>query len=191
MAIVRRMNIMNYFLVLINLYIFLIISSCDNDKHIHTYSLPKNQKIVNKLDKKVNDINSLTWNKPSSWKVSSGSSMRLASFDVPYKYGVGDLSVIKLQGDGGGISSNINRWRRQLNLSPISLAYIEKQLTFYKGYIGEYSVIEIYDSSNVNAFICAIIPYNDVTIFVKLSIKSSGNIEVKNDFINFCNTLKI
>ena len=43
----------------------------------------------------------LVWTKPASWISSEGSSMRIASFSVPYKGGVGDLSVIQLSGEGG------------------------------------------------------------------------------------------
>lgn len=180
-----------YYIFIIKVVSLFILNSCSENNSIRTYNLPKNLKVNTEVDKNVESTKNLLFNKPTSWKSSSGSSMRIASFDVPYKYGVGDLSVIQLDGDGGGISSNVNRWRRQLSLEPLAIADIESKLSIYEGVIGKYSVIEIVDIEEENAFLCAIIPSNGLTIFVKLSLKYSGIEHVKNDFIFFCNSINI
>ena len=65
-------------------------------------------------------ISNLYWELPKGWIPSKGHSMRLASFDVPFSSGVGDLSIVSLSGISGGLLANVNRWRGQINLDPIS-----------------------------------------------------------------------
>ena len=100
--------------------------------------------------------------------------MRLASFAIPYSGGTGDLSVIQLGGDGGGLKSNVNRWRGQLNLEPMSLIEIEKDIVKEEGQLNIYSIIQIINQEMDSAFLCAIIPTGNYTIFVKLSLKPNG-----------------
>ena len=99
-----------------------------------SYQLKKTNKpkTIDKVIKNKNISTKLIWGKPNSWVPSEGSSMRLASFAIPYSGGTGDLSVIQLGGDGGGLKSNVNRWRGQLNLEPISLMEIENIITIFK-----------------------------------------------------------
>ena len=117
--------------------------------------------------------------------------MRLVSFSVPYSLGLGDLSVIKLEGDGGGLLSNINRWRRQLNLDPLNIDEIEQNIVNMNGKLGSYKLIQIQNEETDNAFLCAILPLVDKTIFVKLALSPMGITEVENDFISFCSALNI
>ena len=172
----------------------LIISlSCTMNDNTRSYQLAKtNQpKTTNKELPKKNKSTELIWENPNSWVSSEGSSMRLASFAIPYSGGTGDLSVIQLGGDGGGLKSNVNRWRRQLNLEPISIIEIEKNIIKKKGLLGTYTIIQIVNQEMDNAFLCTIIPIGNYTIFVKLSLKPIGMIEVKDDFITFCSSLNI
>ena len=115
--------------------------------------------------------------------------MRLASFSVPYSGGSGDLSVIKLAGTGGGLESNVNRWRRQLKLESLSLVEIEKNIIKKEGSLGPYSIKQIINEKMASGFLCAIIPTGSYTIFVKLSLRPMGIIEVKDDFITFCSSV--
>ena len=61
------------------------------------------------------------WTKPESWKEQPLSEMRIGSFKVEGSNGdSADVSVIAFPGEAGGLISNINRWRGQLQLSPLS-----------------------------------------------------------------------
>lgn len=61
----------------------------------------------------------LHWQTPAGWSEEPTSSLRQANFRVP-----GDdraecyLTVLK--GDGGGLAPNVNRWRRQMSLEPLT-----------------------------------------------------------------------
>ena len=99
--------------------------------------------------------------------------------------------MIQLGGNGGGLESNVNRWRQQLALGPLSLNEIEKNIISKEGKLSTYSMIEIVNHEMKSAFLCAIITTSDNTIFVKLSLSSKGIPEVIDDFITFCSSLNI
>ena len=175
------------------LYIIIILNISCEKNHIRTYKLSKVVKLDNNsFDSiKLKKTNSKyhNWVIPDYWKKSQGSEMRLASFDVNYSGEVGDVSVIKLSSDGGGLLSNINRWRRQLNLDPLILDEINNLLINKTGKLGSYDIVEIINEKESQSFICAIIPDQFSTIFVKLSINRDVMHMVKDDFINFCSSL--
>ena len=93
----------------IYLFLFTISLSCSINDNTRTYQLRKiNKPIITEKGQAQKDKSTkLIWEKPASWIPSEGSSMRLASFAIPYSGGTGDLSVIQLGGDGGGLEENV------------------------------------------------------------------------------------
>ena len=180
--------------VLIFYGIIFLLLSCNTGDNIRTYKLAKaaSSKVMNTSEKQnISTSAELIWDVPDTWILTSGSSMRIASFNVPYLNEFGDLSVIKLGGSGGGIESNINRWRRQLSLEPISLMEIEKDIINKDGKLGSYQTIKIINQNLESAFLCAILPIDEHTIFVKLALKPEGISIVKDDFFHFCSSINI
>ena len=173
------------------LLILLFLVGCDND-NIETYRVAKSPSITKNIQTSSTSGNSLKWDTPKGWIQSSGSKMRLASFNIPYSAGYGDLSIMVLSGDGGGVEANINRWRGQISLEPQTISDINKISEKRKNELGEYQIFEVINNENKEkAFICAIIPSTDTTIFVKLSISASGISEIKENFIYFCDSFKL
>jgi hypothetical protein len=63
----------------------------------------------------------LQWKTPAGWKEVPAGEMRVASFTVTGADGKhADVSVIPLPGEAGGDFSNVNRWRGQVGLPPVS-----------------------------------------------------------------------
>jgi hypothetical protein len=62
----------------------------------------------------------LVWTAPAVWAVKKGSAMRRGSYAVSGPEGAGDVSVTAFPGDVGGNLANVNRWRGQLQLPPVS-----------------------------------------------------------------------
>ena len=176
----------NFLLIIIYIFSY----GCSKDKYTRTYLMEKSKPVENQTNLEKSS-NSLSWEKPKKWVVSKGSNMRIASFDVPFDNETGDFSLIELSGDGGGLESNINRWRRQLNLAPQSLKEIKQNLISHKGKEGAYDVIKIINKDNQLAFICAIIPIKNKTIFAKLSGTASIIETTYNDFISFCSSINL
>ncbi len=63
----------------------------------------------------------LVWNAPEEWVVGSPSSVRIGSFAIQgLSKNELDISITRFPGDVGGLFSNVNRWRRQLSLPPLT-----------------------------------------------------------------------
>ena len=69
------------------------------------------------------------WTVPSDWKEVSGGQFLVAKFVLP---GRGDvltaINVSKSTGDGGGLLANLNRWRNQISLQPVTEADLATQV---------------------------------------------------------------
>ena len=90
--------------------------------------------------------------------------MRLASFDIPFSDGVGDLSIVSLGGASGGLLANVNRWRGQVNLSPISESEILNVSTVGESKMGPFRIFKmINDVDTSNAIIAAVLPTGQKT----------------------------
>src|SRR5262252_7695326 len=64
---------------------------------------------------------SLKWTLPAGWEEVSPGEMRVASFRIKGPEGKqADVSIVPLPGTAGGVSANVNRWRGQLGLSPLT-----------------------------------------------------------------------
>ena len=164
----------------------LLFISCDyfkkSNNNISTYRIAKLNS--NSLDKIL-----FTWETPDLWIKNTPSQMRLASFSIPYSNGNADLSISQLNGDGGGVVQNVNRWRRQLKLPALDLNQIQSSSIIEKSKIGKYSIYEIINSQDSSkAFLATIMPLKNQTIFVKLNSTINGIKEIRHDFINFCSS---
>lgn len=73
-------------------------------------------------------IPKITWTTPSGWTEEPASQMRVASFSVKSDDGKqADVSVVPLPGAAGGVLANVNRWRGQVGLTPLSEEEIKKE----------------------------------------------------------------
>jgi hypothetical protein len=69
----------------------------------------------------------LTWQTPADWTEVPPSEMRLASFKVSGQDGKqADVSVVPLPGMPGSDDANVNRWRGQVGLPPMSPEELKK-----------------------------------------------------------------
>jgi hypothetical protein len=70
----------------------------------------------------------ISWTKPESWSEVPPSSMRYASFAAGATENKIDISIVSFAGEGGSDADNVNRWRQQLQLPPLSPAAIATQV---------------------------------------------------------------
>ena len=67
----------------------------------------------------------VTWVVPRGWQEKPGAGFRYVTFVVPGGGALaGDLSVTVLEGDAGGLLSNVNRWRGQIGLPELTDAQL-------------------------------------------------------------------
>lgn len=67
------------------------------------------------------------WTTPMGWTEAPLGSMRVASFRIASGDLRAEVSVIPLLGTGGGDLENVNRWRGEVGLSPITEAELKQQ----------------------------------------------------------------
>lgn len=67
------------------------------------------------------DKGSPVWTLPPGWSDGPASGMRFATLKVNDEV---ELAVTRLDGDGGGLAANVNRWRGQLGLPPLPEAEV-------------------------------------------------------------------
>ena len=173
--------------------LFLVSLSCDFGHHTRTYHLPS-KKVNTFLPPTVerkNNISRYTWEKPSSWIHTESTSMRLASFEIPFSTGTGDLSIMELGGNGGGLEANVNRWRGQIDLNPLTKLEIETEAENGISDLGNYQLFLLINlEKKETAFLAAIFPLGNRTIFIKLTASAEGILEIEKDFKDFCSSMK-
>ena len=166
----------------------LFIFGCDNNNSIRTYSIPKQRTIPlkNTVTKSDNQFN---WSAPSHWEQTNISPMRLASYNIPYDAGNGDLSVTNFSGDGGGLLANVNRWRGQLDLSPLTIDKLTDEVYLGQSSMGEYKMFKVINLNNEStAFLCSIFEIGKSTVFIKLVASLSGINQLEEEFKVFCSS---
>ncbi len=178
--------------------IFIFLLGCNNnDQYIRSYKVYKQSLEVQ--DEKSPFGLGVIWEAPESWfEYNSDSSMRLASYQVPY-YGYdssridyGDLSIFVFSQDSGTDQENVNRWRGQIGLPPQSSLEIDSSAQNESNNLGSYKIFKLINKSGSDtAFLCAIMPINNNKIFVKLSISKIGINIIEKDFFDFCQSFKV
>ena len=174
------------------LFIFLCYS-CNDEKYIRKYSIPKTPTIKPPVVDNNSNNNKLEfyWVPKDDWKEGSSSSMRIGSYLIPYSKGEADLSITHFSGDGGGVQANVNRWRNQIDLPSQNLEEIMKDAVYLQTEIGPCKIFEIINNKKPEtAFLCSIISLPSSTVFTKLGLSVDGIKELQNDFLDFNKTFE-
>lgn len=98
------------------------LASCDDsDTKITVYRAPKEAPVAAKAQAAGPGEAALHWTAPSEWEAQPASGFRKGSFVVRGADGTtADVSVISFPEAAGGVLANVNRWREQLKLAPIT-----------------------------------------------------------------------
>jgi len=102
----------------------LVLCGCEEEA-IRSYEAPKAPGYTEQLPKAfapaapVPEV-TLEWDVPEGWaEAPSSSSILFAEFAATTDAGDARVTVTRLTADGGGVLSNINRWRGQVGLDPV------------------------------------------------------------------------
>jgi hypothetical protein len=135
------------------------------------------------------------WVVPPGWQEVEGAQMLVAKFVIPGNAGAkAELNVSQLGGTGGGILPNVNRWRNQLGLTPVTESDLKQQMQSLDVLGGKAMLIEMTGTDARTGqkarLIGAIVPQADQTWFYKLM----GNEQVvereRDVFTRFLQTIK-
>jgi|TARA_B100001996_G_scaffold210219_1_gene161309 hypothetical protein len=184
----------NFKIINILLLLFFVLTGCNDSRHIQSYRMPKKDfglaNEIEKGSKQNNNVSGLSWSLPETWAPSDGHSMRLASFNVPYSKGVGDLSIVSLSGESGGLVANVNRWRRQIDLDPIDEQEILASAVNGESRIGPFRLFRLVNDANKEkAILAAVLPIGSKTFFIKLTASQQGISELRFSFMEFCSSI--
>lgn len=86
----------------------------------------------------------IKWQLPPGWNEVPPSAMRYASFNAGAENGQKvDVSIVTFPGEGGSDTDNVNRWRQQIGLPPMSPASVATQVAPLKTPAGNFSSVDI------------------------------------------------
>ena len=109
---------------------------------------------------------------PESWSLATPSSFEKDRFSVSEFEGSANVSMTVLQGDGGGLLENVNRWRGQLGLDPIEEKDLQAELKAVEGLGEDARVVDITGTSSRSQLeerlVGVIAPQGELTWFYKL-----------------------
>jgi hypothetical protein len=153
----------------------LLLTSCNNDK-IEVYRVPKeSQNVAMERGSLVpsSPEHPARWVKPVDWSEQPVSEMRVASFKVTGPDATSaDVSVVAFPGEAGGLVSNINRWRGQLELPPLEEEQLRQtiqqiQLPGAQACVVDLQTVE--NSSKPSRILGAVLERPDLTWFIKMT----------------------
>lgn len=134
----------------------------------------------------------LKWTAPANWAVKPGSAMRKGSYAVSGPGGDADLSITAFPGDVGGELANVNRWRGQLALAPVSASDLDGAVTRREVNGLRLTIVDLTGGSGDarQRLVGAIVPFDGATWFFKLTGPESTVAAEQSTFLSFLNTLQ-
>jgi hypothetical protein len=183
-----------HFLLAIASISLILLIGCRKDT-IETYDVPKEISVsmtagmpgdLGGPDASTRDIE---WKVPAGWQEQNPSDMRLGSFLIKGANGqAADMSVIPLAGDAGGDLANVNRWRGQIQLSPLTAADLSAQSETIAP--GGRRMIYVNFVGGKKRLLAAIYHRNGRTWFFKMLGEDQTVLESKRAFMQFLKSLK-
>jgi len=114
--------------------------------------------------------------------------MRFATFLAPGSSGLVEVAVTRLAGRGGGELANVNRWRDQMGLAPISADELSGLRRFDgPGIDGYFARIEGADSVLLVAGVYQ--TASDHTCFVRAVTTRSGADRLERELLSFAHSI--
>lgn len=135
--------------------------------------------------------NALVWTAPATWKAKAGSAMRKGSYAVGDAGAEADLSVTAFPGDVGGEVANVNRWRGQVSLPPLSDAEVAAGVTRLTANNLAITIVDFAGTgANAQRVLGAIVPFGGATWFFKMIGPDAVVAQARADFLAFVKTVK-
>ena len=85
----------------------------------------------------------IKWTKPETWNEVPPSAMRYASFNAGTNENKIDVSIVTFSGEGGNDADNVNRWRQQIGLPPMTPTDVATQIEPLKGEGTSFSMVDL------------------------------------------------
>ncbi|MCK4835817.1 MAG: hypothetical protein KAT17_04235 [Candidatus Aminicenantes bacterium] len=178
----------------------ILVYSCDSDEGVRSYVeeiSSADQKVPAPEKEMSSEASVLEWVAPEEWVEKKGSGIRLTTFIIEPGENKGICTVVGLNGDGGGIQANIQRWMGQLNLLSSSIddiiGFISKQKKFKTsgGFPARFiDFTSLSDFPDEMSMLVSIITLPKETIFIKVMEKKVFLLQNRKDFFSFSKSFK-
>ena len=126
---------------------------------------------------------------PASWGFASPSGPEKARFSITDTNGTASVSMTVLQGDGGGLLENVNRWRGQLGLEKLEEKTLADVANPVKGLSKEARMVDITGISQrtqiESRLVGVIVTSKELTWFYKLMGSPLVVEEAKEGFLDY------
>lgn len=135
----------------------------------------------------------LTWTAPSTWRTGPASAMRKATYILPGEgTATAELSITAFPGDVGGEVANVNRWRTQIQLPPLSEAEIASSVTRLEANGLKINFVELANTTATPAtrVLGAMVPHAGSTWFFKLTGPDALVTKEKPAFLEYVKSIK-
>jgi len=134
----------------------------------------------------------ISWELPEGWKLDDKPApMRFATILVPAEPKPLQLTVSRFGGDAGGMLANINRWRGQIGLAPVSEEDLPKQIKDVETAGAKASVADMENPHTKQRLIGVILPAGEQTWFFKLTGPSASVAPHKDKLTTFLKSVKV
>jgi hypothetical protein len=132
---------------------------------------------------------------PSGWRELDGGQFLVAKFVVPGSDNSQAIVNVSMSaGNGGGVSANVNRWRKQVGLSELAESAVGKIVQPINAGSAKASLVELSGADSQNGkkvrMIAMIVPEKSQTWFYKLTGATTVVDRQKDAFIKFVQTSK-
>ncbi len=134
----------------------------------------------------------LKWTAPALWQEKPATAMRKATYVVPGVGGAnGELAITAFPGDVGGELANVNRWRGQLQLPPLTAAELPASVTRVTANGLPVTLVDLTGgpAGSPVRLLGAMVPANGATWFFKLTGPADLVAAQKPAFLAFLQTL--
>jgi hypothetical protein len=149
-----KIRIHQFYGAIHGLVVAVFLAGCAGEKEIVVYTIPTEP------------------TPPDSWGLASAFGPEKARFTITDTNGTASVTMTVLQGDGGGLLENVNRWRGQLGLEKLEEENLADAVKPVKGLSKEARMIDITGISQrtqvESRLVGVIVSDNELTWFYKL-----------------------
>ena len=180
----------------------LVLTGCEK-QGAQSYTIPKEKSLAttapqtNKPEMQVlpgmqsfaDSASGITYQTPESWTELPATSIRKANFKIKNASGTAEVTITVFPNDVGGLLANINRWRQQIDLSPIDESELHENITpvVISGHKGYFTKLEGYTQS----ILVGILPFHGSTWFIKMQGDISAVDKEVETFKRFLSSVQI
>jgi len=132
----------------------------------------------------------LAWTAPARWGIGAANPMRKATYEVTGDGGKAELSITAFPSDVGGELANLNRWRGQVQLPPITDADLPGAVARQQQNGLQLAVVDFGGGAGSQRILGAIVPFGGGTWFFKLTGPEALVEKAKPEFLDFLRTVR-